>query len=49
MALNVVMSVALEFCMFLKIATYTGHIAKVAITVTTLYFIFDLDDAKCSL
>ncbi|CAE7189139.1 unnamed protein product [Symbiodinium sp. CCMP2456] len=44
MGLNVLMSVMLEFCMFLKVATYTGRIGNVAMTAVSLYFIFDLDD-----
>jgi len=44
MSLNVLMSVMLEFCMFLKVATYTGRIGNVAMTAVSLYFIFDLDD-----
>lgn len=44
MALNVGMSLMLEFAMFLQVATYTGHIADVAVTAVSLYFIFDLED-----
>lgn len=46
MALNVGMSLMLEFAMFLQVATYTGHIADVAVTAVSLYFIFDLEDRK---
>ena len=49
MVLNVTMSLMLETCMFLKVATYTGRIAGVAITAVSLYFIFDLDDAQSAL
>jgi hypothetical protein len=42
-ACNVAMSFLLFFAMFLKIATYTGAISKVAIVAVALYFVFDLD------
>ena len=44
MLLNVLMSILLEAAMFLKVATFTGRIANVAMTAVSLYFIFDLDD-----
>jgi len=44
MVMNISMSLMLELAMFLKIATYTGAIDKVAVVAVSLYFIFDLDD-----
>mmetsp|Transcript_99739 Transcript_99739/g.257707 ORF Transcript_99739/g.257707 Transcript_99739/m.257707 type:complete len:492 (+) Transcript_99739:58-1533(+) len=44
MFLTIIMSIMLQFCMFLTIGTYTGKAEKVALAVVALYFIFDLDE-----
>lgn len=43
MLLNFSMSLLLFFCMFLKIATYTGDAQHVAVVLVSLYFVFELD------
>lgn len=43
MFINFVMSLALPAVFLIKIATYTGDIASVAVEITSLYFVCDLD------
>lgn len=43
MLMNFAMSMLLFFCMFLKIATYTGDAQHVAVVLVSLYFVFELD------
>lgn len=43
MAINFIMSLALPAVFLMRIATYTGDIASVAIEITSLYFVVDLD------
>eukprot|EP00931_Biecheleriopsis_adriatica_P121055 TRINITY_DN96134_c0_g1_i1.p1 TRINITY_DN96134_c0_g1~~TRINITY_DN96134_c0_g1_i1.p1 ORF type:complete len:492 (-),score=120.24 TRINITY_DN96134_c0_g1_i1:43-1518(-) len=44
MCMNVVMSLALQVCMFIKVATFTGDTINVALVAVSLYFVFDLDN-----
>ncbi|CAJ1407981.1 unnamed protein product [Effrenium voratum] len=42
-AMTSAMSLMLQFCMFMKVATFTGQIAQIAVVAVSLYFVFDLD------
>lgn len=44
MLMNISMSLMLQLCMFLKIATFQGAVDQVAVVAVSLYFIDGLDD-----
>jgi len=44
MVMNVSMSMLLQICMFLKVATFADTMEHVALVAVSLYFVFDLDD-----
>lgn len=42
--MNVMSSLTLQCCMFVKVSTYSGDMGDAALCAIALYFVFDLDD-----
>jgi hypothetical protein len=44
MTVNIIMSYGLVACMYIKVATFSGDMADIAIVTVALYFVSDLDE-----